>query len=376
MSLPTEYVDELNNLNKEVLSKKPTNIIEFCYKYFEKRLKEENSQHHSDDVDPTAKHNGTSSNQASSEKSQFSSFKNSFFSGLSGNDNHNQLADSKNLPINFNVNRRTSVSAESLNPSNLIAQQSQPSTATITEKTPEQLKRLKSSVGKNFLFSSLDEESLKSVFLALQEKKVEKNTVVIKQGDENADYFYIVEKGSFNFLVNGDLVGKAETGSSFGELALMYNAPRAATVIASEDSILWCLDRMTFRKILLDKTSTKRKLYENFLKEVSILKTLNNYEIGKLADSLSTVSFGPEEVIIKQGDVGDNFYIIENGQAEVVLNDEVVGKLDKGNYFGEVALINDSPRTATVKSLTSLSLVTLDKNAFKRLLGNVEFAKH
>lgn len=126
---------------------------------------------------------------------------------------------------------------------------------------------------------------------------------------------------------------------SFGELALMYNAPRAATVSATEKSVLWALDRITFRRILMENTSKKRRMYEGFLEELPLLTSLEPYERHKIADALEPVNFNDGDIIIKQGDSGDSFYIIESGEVTVLQTDNngvehsMLG-LKRGSYFG------------------------------------------
>ncbi|KAG0674787.1 hypothetical protein C6P42_002061 [Pichia californica] len=268
--------------------------------------------------------------------------------------------------FNFNANRRVSVSAEALNPNNFGNDNWKPP---VHQLTHDQLTRLNASVIKNFLFSQLDEDSLRTIIFALEEKKYLKGSEIIKQGDEG-DFFYIVENGIVDYLVNNKIVNTSSNGSSFGELALMYNSPRAATVIAKTDCILWALDRMTFRRILLEGTAKKRSLYENFLKEVPVLQSLSTYERSKLADALNTENFKSGENVVTEGEAGENFYFIEDGTAEVVKNGHgVVTNLKKGDYFGELALLYDSPRQATVRAITPLKVVSLNKSGFQRLLG-------
>lgn len=272
---------------------------------------------------------------------------------------------SNNTP-NFNANRRTSVSAEALNPNTFSNDNWKPP---VHQLSHEQLTRLNASVIKNFLFSQLDGDSLRTIIFALEEKSYPKDSEIIKQGDEG-DFFYIVEKGTVDYLVNDTVVNTSSDGSSFGELALMYNSPRAATVIAKSDCIVWALDRMTFRRILLEGTAKKRSLYENFLKEVPVLQSLSSYERSKLADALNTQIFKSGENVVTEGEAGENFYFIEDGTAEVVKNGQgVVTTLKKGDYFGELALLYDSPRQATVRAITPLKAVCLNKNGFQRLLG-------
>lgn len=103
--------------------------------------------------------------------------------------------------------------------------------------------------------------------------------------------------------------GEAETylkeykpGESFGELALLYNAPRAATIVAKENVELWSLDRYTFSHILKTAMQKKREKYDAFLDQVEILKTLEKFEKHKLADALKDSWHESGEYIIREGD--------------------------------------------------------------------------
>lgn len=71
---------------------------------------------------------------------------------------------------------------------------------------------------------------------------------------------------------------KYDEGDAFGELALLYNAPRAATITADTSCVLWSLDRDTFIHIVKDASRKKREKYEKFLERVKILETLEPYE--------------------------------------------------------------------------------------------------
>src|SRR5436190_4273608 len=156
----------------------------------------------------------------------------------------------------------------------------------VSPKTEQQRQRIEASIANNFLFKNLDEEQYKDVIDAMVEKRVTEGEEVIKQGGIG-DYFYVVETGTFDVYVskNGappERVNEYGPGGSFGELALMYNAPRAASVVATSDAVLWALDRVTFRRILMENTSRKRRMYETFLEEVPLLVSLEPYERHKI----------------------------------------------------------------------------------------------
>lgn len=119
--------------------------------------------------------------------------------------------------------------------------------------------------------------------------------------------------------VNGEKVLTIGEGGSFGELALIYGTPRAATVKASSSSDvkLWGIDRDSYRRILMGSTIRKRKMYEEFLSKVSILENLDKWERLTVADALEAVSFEDEEVVVRQGERGNDFFIIVEGTAIV-----------------------------------------------------------
>ena len=80
-------------------------------------------------------------------------------------------------------------------------------------------------------------------------------------------------------------------GESFGELSLLYNAPRAASIKAKTNSVLYSLDRDTFNNIVKDAAAKKREFYESFLKSVELLKDMDGYERSKIGDALKSVNF-------------------------------------------------------------------------------------
>lgn len=229
--------------------------------------------------------------------------------------------------------RRVSVSAESMTPSRAAAFMPF-SSSNKKPKTREQCERIRASVADHFLFRDLDEEQYRDVIDAMVEKRASKDERVIEQGAVG-DYFYIVEQGHLDCYIQDRKITHYTAGGSFGELALMYNAPRAATIVATtHDTVLWALDRITFRTILMENTSRRRKLYESFLRDMPLLRSLEPYERHKIADALESVSFQDGDKVLVQGDVGDRFYMIEEGEALVYQDNKKINRLGRAAYFG------------------------------------------
>ena len=193
---------------------------------------------------------------------------------------------------------------------------------------------------------------------------------IIKQGD-SGDFFYVIERGVFDIIVNGEKYETISTGASFGELALLYNSPRAATVICTSAlGSLWAIDRLTFRKIVINHNYNRRKRYESFLKNIPLFSTLSQLELSKLSDCIKENSYEEGQTVIREGDSGDSFYIISEGNADVVIDGKMEKTLGIGDYFGEMSLITKQPRAATVTARNGvLSVLRIEADAFNRLLG-------
>lgn len=221
----------------------------------------------------------------------------------------------------------------------------------------------------------------------MEELKVNEGELVIEQGQEG-DFFYVIDSGKFNVYkrdngvdpstAENDGLGKQvfqyETGGSFGELALMYSVPRAATVRASTPGILWRTDRETFRHIIIDSTAVKRRKFEEFLESVPLLSNLSRQERAQVADCLETVHFEPGAMIIKEGEDGDMMYLIIEGKAKATQTASgsseavEVGRMSSGQYFGEKSLLTRMPRAASVIAITPMTCACVDRSSFERLV--------
>ena len=105
---------------------------------------------------------------------------------------------------------------------------------------------------------------------------------------------------------------------------------------------------------------------------------MDGYERMKIADALKPLKFQPGEFVIKQGENGDSFYMIEEGNAVALkqMNPKEepieVYKYNSGDYFGELALLKNQTRAASIKAVTYLEVVALDRVSFKRLIGPLD----
>jgi CRP-like cAMP-binding protein len=242
-------------------------------------------------------------------------------------------------------------------------------------KTTDQIVRIETAIAGNILFKDLGQGQKNALYEAMWEETVGpgESEVIIKQGDEDADNFYIIDSGTVDIVVDGANVAQLDAGKSFGELALMYFAPRAATCKAATEVTLWVMDRMTFRSFVLGDGEEERKRRKEFLGTVDLLKPLEEEERGKVADAMVEKKFADGEEIMTQGDEGDALYFLEKGEATVIKDGEKVFQYTEvGQFFGELALMNNAPRAATVEASGEVVCLRLGRAEFERLVGSCQ----
>jgi len=238
--------------------------------------------------------------------------------------------------------------------------------------------------------TTLDDARCKQVVDRMWKEEVAAGNEIITEGDLNADYFYVVQEGSFDVYVSaeGEEAGEAEAvgdskvvgtvakGGSFGELALLYFVPRAATVKAKMKSAVWVIDRSSFKEILMKVSEQKIAEYKKYLDNVEILNPLLAEEKEIVAKALVEMHFCKNELIIQQGEQGNTFYILYEGAVDIVVDNQKKNSLqasvkrDQAQYFGERALMDQEVRAASVKVTTETAkTLVLDRDSFNMLLG-------
>lgn len=136
------------------------------------------------------------------------------------------------------------------------------------------------------------------------------------------------------------------------------------------------LSQPPLRTYIRETQKAEDKQVEVFMNSVPILQNLSVNEKIRLVDAFEQKAFEPKTLVIKEGDPGDLFYIIKEGEALVYQKTEQgekkVNHLFKSDFFGERALLSNEPRTATVEAKTKLVCLTLDRKTFVEVLGPLE----
>jgi putative peptide zinc metalloprotease protein len=201
---------------------------------------------------------------------------------------------------------------------------------------------------------------------------------VFRQGDR-PDAFYLVRSGTLEVVEEDPETGKERVirtlvrGDTFGELGLIDGGPRTATVRPVQDAQLFEVDESTFDRLLADMVKVPD--FEPTLQQAAALRalpafaSLGSTEIALILDHGRWVSVAPGEVVVEQGQPGDAFYVIGSGQVEVIRDGQVVNTQGPGDHFGEIALLMDVPRTATVIAKTPTQVFRLDREGFEQVVA-------
>eukprot|EP00930_Biecheleria_cincta_P028300 TRINITY_DN1973_c0_g1_i1.p1 TRINITY_DN1973_c0_g1~~TRINITY_DN1973_c0_g1_i1.p1 ORF type:complete len:976 (+),score=239.66 TRINITY_DN1973_c0_g1_i1:122-3049(+) len=229
-----------------------------------------------------------------------------------------------------------------------------------------------------YSIAHLDDDRCEAICELMWKEEVPKGKKVIQQGDLQADYFYIVHSGSLQFIDSENAsIGMVGPGGSFGELALLYFAPRACTVKATADSQLWVCARPQFKEILLKAGQAEMEEHLCHVNHCQVFDSLKDEEKKELAAAMHEMKFAQGETIFEQGEQGTQFFLLIQGEVQVIKNGEVVSKLaatpTQAQYFGEKALETDGlPRAATIKVISEeAKTLWVDKESFEHLVGSL-----
>ena len=263
------------------------------------------------------------------------------------------------------------------------------------KKTPEQEQEIISLLNKSFLTKNLSSSEVEKLAGAMKPRVFQKDDYIIKYGDVGNEYF-ILAQGDVQVIVyqkdtsptDPQLSEKVQftkvmsKGAGFGELALLYNDKRSASIKANEQCTTYVLDGNVFKTIIIKSSIDKRNIKSGFLDNIKLLNSLDKNQKVKLTEGLKTLYLKKDDFVLKEGDEGNEFFIIEEGSVECLKLENVgdkkgffnVRSLGAGDHFGELALINKEKRSLSIRvqSDQGCKLLSLDKDSFERVLGSIQ----
>jgi CRP-like cAMP-binding protein len=228
-------------------------------------------------------------------------------------------------------------------------------------------------------FDDLPDEVLAEVTARTYLSRFGAGTSVVRQG-ERADAYYIVRNGQLNVIeedrVSGTerLIHRIGRGEAFGEVGVATGTRRRATVRAHTPVELFVIPKGTFDHLLADHVRvpefapTVQALAE--LRALDVFSHFRYDALARLRDEGTWCNVQAGAVLVAEGEPGDAFYAIESGRLDVSAVGRHLRTLGPGQHFGEVALLADVPRTATVRAATPARVFRLKRDGFDRLVAH------
>jgi putative peptide zinc metalloprotease protein len=232
------------------------------------------------------------------------------------------------------------------------------------------------------LFATYTREEIQAVARRMRTEYFPRDTDIIQQG-EAGDRFYILRRGRVTVIYHEpnepeQIVNELVSGDYFGETALLIDAPRNATIRTLTPVEVLSLSRRDFNKLVRPGFTGDQKIgtilrQVGLLRRTPIFKNFPGLQLQRIVSQLEVVKLKEGQTLFQEGDTGDKFYVIESGEVAVYIrlpNGESSEQVRRGpgEYFGEIALLLNVPRTGTVIATQSTTLLALGIDAFNALM--------
>ncbi|KAH8867314.1 cGMP-dependent protein kinase 1 [Schistosoma japonicum] len=230
----------------------------------------------------------------------------------------------------------------------------------------------------NDFMKHLDRRQISKIVDSMCPLRCARLSWIIQEG-EVGSVVYVLEDGYVEVQKAGERLREMGPGTVFGELAILYNCTRTASVRAITDCKLWAIDRPCFQSIMMFTGIQKQTEYVKFLKSVPTFKDLNLEVLGKVSVVLGSEHYEPDEYVIREGERGNTFYIITGGKVKVTknsgngCNEQFIRYMTRGDWFGEKALTDEDVRTANIIAMPprGVDCLMLDRDSYNVLIKDL-----
>ncbi len=240
----------------------------------------------------------------------------------------------------------------------------------------------------NPFFNMLSQSEKDFLKLRFKRKEFRKGKKIIREGAKG-DVFFMIAKGECLVLKRQGLRNRPlvclKEGDTFGEKSLLEDGRRSATVKATTDVVVYWLKKEDFLSVLKSHFEFLPKMKQSyykveFLAQIPFFSVFSQIQLLYMATKMKELSFKNGDLVVRQGEKGDSFFLIEAGEAEVVFKNDQgqersIAQLNKGEFFGEMALLQEGVRTATVKAKSDLICYQLNQSDFNFLFKECHYNK-
>ena len=228
------------------------------------------------------------------------------------------------------------------------------------------IKNLEKCLNKHFFMHNLESEARTQIIREMSLCRVKSNNIVIKQGSIG-NFFYIIKDGELDLYIDSKKIKTLTKWQSFGELALLYGGARSGTVKTVTTCLLWCIERREFRKIIDHINEKNFHELLSFVKGTSIFANMDKDLQLTLSKNLIKVYYEQGDLIVKEGDIANSFFMIKQGEVCCMHKGQFVRSLKEGDYFGEKSLLLERKRTIDVMAKTKCLCYIISIQSLKSL---------
>jgi len=208
---------------------------------------------------------------------------------------------------------------------------------------------------------------------------------IIGEGDVD-DSMFIISHGQVKVTKTSEtgsevVLAHLSEGTFFGEMALLSESPRTASVIAEEETLLFEISRAVLDKVVKSFPSVKhtlmrfyrQRLLNNLLATSPIFRPLDAAQRKSLIERFKSREVSANEKILEQGQKGDGLYMLLSGRVEISRTNngkrQVLAHLKEGDVFGEMSLLSNQPVSANVKTIRKSIVLKLPRRTFSEILS-------
>ncbi|XP_044930601.1 cGMP-dependent protein kinase 2 isoform X2 [Mustela nigripes] len=245
-------------------------------------------------------------------------------------------------------------------------------------KDSSEKKLITDALNKNQFLKRLDPQQIKDMVECMYGRNYQQGSYIIKQG-EPGNHIFVLAEGRLEVFQGEKFLSSIPMWTTFGELAILYNCTRTASVKAITNVKTWALDREVFQNIMRRTAQARDEQYRTFLRSVSLLKNLPEDKLTKIIDCLEVEYYDKGDYIIREGEEGSTFFILAKGKVKVTQSTEghdqpqLIKTLQKGEYFGEKALISEDVRSANIiAEENDVACLVIDRETFNQTVGTFE----
>lgn len=223
----------------------------------------------------------------------------------------------------------------------------------------------------HFFLKTLEKQARAEIIKEMSQCFVEKGKVLFTQGTPG-NYFYIIKEGTVSLTINNIERKKLTTGQQFGELALLYGAPRSGTIKTETDCFFWVMEKKNFKKIVDHIVHISFEDNKKFIQAIPVMNTIDHEHKINLCNNIYKEAYEEGKNIFNAGEIPSCIYFIKDGEVALVeeKTNNTVRVLKKGDYFGERSIFLGTLRTLTATAKTKCTVYSLSTSTLENLLGD------